>query len=262
MAAKLKLAVWKFSSCDGCQLSLLDCEDQLLAVAEAVEIAYFLEAGTVRRRGPFDISLVEGSVATEHDLQRIQDIRRRSKTLIAIGACATSGGVQALRYYGSLQKYLEDVYPQPRFIKVLEHSTPISDHVPVDLELRGCPISKTQLLEVLAALVQNRKPDLMSGCVCHQCKLNGNVCVMVTRGLPCMGPVTQAGCGAICPSYDRGCYGCFGPQKSANTQALAAWLAHQQHRSPEELVRAFRGINCRSPEFAEESERHEAPDQG
>ncbi len=204
------LAVWKFSSCDGCQLTLLNCEDELLAIAESVNIANFPEASSRLDPGPYDISLVEGSIATPGDAARIKRVRAASRFLVTIGACATAGGVQALRNAahddpGPL------VYARPDYIDSLRTSTPIAEHVPVDYELRGCPVDKRQLLEVIAALTTGRQPAIRRHSVCLECKRAGQTCVLVSRGIPCRGPYTQAGCGALCPSVGRGCYGCFGP---------------------------------------------------
>ncbi len=217
---RAKLAVWKFASCDGCQLSLLDCEDELLAVAEALEIANFAEASRATVKGPYDLSLVEGSITTPKDAERIRTVRRQSRFLVTIGACATAGGIQALRNFQDVRDFVNVVYAEPRYIETLATSTPIADHVPVDFELRGCPINKRQLLEVIGAFLAGRRPDIPRHSVCMECKARGNVCVMVAHGTPCLGPVTQAGCGAICPAYDRGCYGCFGPMESPNTGSL------------------------------------------
>ncbi|MDX1541133.1 MAG: oxidoreductase, partial [Geminicoccaceae bacterium] len=200
---KPKLAVWKFASCDGCQLSLLDCEDELLAVAERIEIAYFLEATRAELPGPYDLSLVEGSITTADDAERIRRVRRSSKALVTIGACATAGGIQALRNFKDVKEFIDVVYARPDYIDTLATSTPIRDHVPVDFELRGCPIDKRQLLEVISAFLHGRKPNIPSNSVCVECKQKGNVCVMVAHGTPCLGPVTHAGCGALCPSYNR-----------------------------------------------------------
>ncbi len=214
-----KLAVWKFASCDGCQLSVLDCEDELLAIADAVEIAFFPEATRAVVEGPYDISLVEGSVTTEHDADRIREVRKESDVLVTIGACATAGGIQALRNFADVEEYTRLVYARPDYISTLQTSTPIAEHVRVDYELQGCPISKHQLLEALTALLAGRKPQIPGHSVCVECKLRGISCVMV-RGLPCLGPVTRTGCGALCPSYERGCYGCFGPMESPNIESL------------------------------------------
>ena len=221
---KPKLAVWKFASCDGCQLSLLDCEDELLALAGEVEIAYFVEARRATAKGPYDLSLVEGSVTTAHDAERIREVRRVSKRLVTIGACATAGGIQALKNFSDVDEFVSAVYATPAYISTLETSTPISAHVPVDYELHGCPINKAQLLEVLTAFLHGRRPQISSASVCQECKRRGNVCVMVAYGTPCLGPVTHAGCGALCPAYDRGCYGCFGPMETPNTVSLTKQL--------------------------------------
>ena len=221
---KPKLAVWKFASCDGCQLSLLDCEDELLQLAGEIEIAYFLEARRATVKGPYDLSLVEGSVTTAHDAERIRQVRRSSRYLVTIGACATSGGVQALRNFADVQDFLSAVYASPEYVSTLETSTPISEHVKVDFELNGCPISKRQLLEVISAFLHGKRPNVPSTSVCMECKRRGNVCVLVAHGTPCLGPVTHAGCGALCPSYDRGCYGCFGPMETPNTVSLTRQL--------------------------------------
>jgi coenzyme F420-reducing hydrogenase gamma subunit len=248
-----KLAVWKFSSCDGCQLSLLDCEDELLALAGAVEIAYFPEATSAEVEGPYDVSLVEGSVTTPHDVERIQAIRRQSRVLVTIGACATAGGIQALRNLTDVREWIPLVYATPAFVDTLATSTPIAEHVPVDLELRGCPISKEQLVGVLLALLSGRPPRLPSTSVCFECKARGTACVMVAHGTPCLGPITQAGCGAICPAYDRGCYGCFGPMESPNVPALAAqWRALGADEPT--IVRALRTFNANAPAFRDASE--------
>lgn len=227
MSAKTRkptLAVWKFASCDGCQLSLLDCEDELLALAGEVEIAYFLEARRATAKGPYDLSLVEGSVTTAHDAKRIQQVRRSSRKLVTIGACATAGGVQALRNFANVNDFTSIVYASPEYISTLETSTPISAHVKVDFELNGCPINKRELLEVITAMLHGRRPNISPASVCMECKRRGNVCVMVAHGTPCLGPVTHAGCGAICPSYNRGCYGCFGPMETPNTASLTRQL--------------------------------------
>jgi coenzyme F420-reducing hydrogenase gamma subunit len=254
-ALRPKLAVWKFASCDGCQLALLDCEDELLAIAGAVDIAYFLEATRAVIKGRYDVSLVEGSVTTAYDAERIREVRRQSKALITIGACATAGGVQALRNFADVAAYTSIVYARPDYIHTLKTSTPISAHVPVDFELRGCPINKHQLIEVVTAFLAGRKPVVPPHSVCVDCKIKGNVCVMVAHGTPCLGPVTHTGCGVLCPSYDRGCYGCFGPKETPNTAALSGWLK-DLGMSERDLYRVYRTFNANEEEFRKEGDRH------
>lgn len=257
MADKLKLAVFKFASCDGCQLSLLCCEEELLAVADAVEIAYFLEARTATSPGPYDIGLVEGSITTPHDARRIREVRAQCKLLVAIGACATAGGIQSLRNWAEIGELTATTYANPQYIETLASSTPIADHVTVDFELRGCPISKRQLLETLATLVRGGRPRTSDASVCLECKARGVACVAVADGLPCLGPVTQAGCGAVCPAYGRGCFGCYGPQQRANLASLTGFYRDRGATS-QELVRLTRSFNGYAPEFRAASEALEA----
>ena len=247
-SGKPKLAVWKFASCDGCQLSLLDLEDELLALAGAVEVAEFHEATSSVVAGPYDLSLVEGSITTAHDAERIQDVRRNSKALVTIGACATSGGIQALRNFSDVQEFVAAVYASPEYISTLETSTPIAAHVRVDFELHGCPINKRQLLEVVTAFLHGRKPGIPSTSVCTQCKARGIVCVTVAHGTPCLGPVTHAGCGALCPAYNRGCYGCFGPMESPNTAAMIPRL-RELGLTERGVERVFQTFNANAEPF-------------
>ncbi|MGB9603324.1 MAG: oxidoreductase [Limisphaerales bacterium] len=255
---KPKLAVWKFASCDGCQLSLLDCEEELLAVAGEVVIANFLEASREVIKGPYELSLVEGSITTPHDAERIHQVRRASRFLVTIGACATAGGIQALRNFKDVKEFVAQVYPTPAYIDTLSKSTPISDHVFVDFELRGCPISKHQLLEVVSAFLNGRKPNIPSYSLCMECKRSGVVCVMVAKKIPCLGPVTQAGCGAICPSYNRGCYGCFGPKETPNTAMLSRIWKENVGVASADVMRAFRSFNAGAEPFRRESIANES----
>jgi coenzyme F420-reducing hydrogenase gamma subunit len=257
---KPKLAVFKFASCDGCQLTLLDCEDELLPIAGQIEIAQFMEASKAVSDGPYDLTLVEGSITTESDARRIREIRAQSKFLVTIGACATAGGIQALRNFADVDEFRRAVYARPEYISTLKTSTAIAEHVPVDFELRGCPISKEQLLEVVSAFLVGRAPDVPTESVCVECKRRGTVCVMVAHGTPCLGPVTQTGCGAICPTFHRGCYGCFGPQDAPNTASLTQQLRVLGMPS-DGIRRVFRTFNANAPAFrqATEAVREEAP---
>ena len=253
---KPKVAIYKFASCDGCQLSLLDAEDELLAVAGAVDISYFPEASRKMVRGPYDLGVVEGSVTIPHDVERIRAIRKECRTLITIGACATAGGIQALRNWKDVKEFARIVYANPEYISALDRSLPIGSFVHVDFELRGCPINKLQLIEVIVAFLHKRKPNISSHSVCIECKLKGNVCVMVSSGTFCLGPVTQVGCGALCPSFQRGCYGCFGPMDSANTASLSKQFV-DSGATEQEIKLAFRNFNAYAEAFRRESDSHE-----
>jgi len=255
---KPKIGVFKFASCDGCQLSLLDAEDELLPVAGAVDIAYFPEASRAMLKGPYDIGLVEGSITTHHDAERIQQVRRQCRMLITIGACATAGGIQALRNSQDVDEFVRVVYATPQYITTLKLSTPIAEHVPVDFELRGCPINKSHLVELITATLAGRKPNIPTYSVCLECKRRGNVCIAVGQGVACLGPVTEAGCGAICPSFNRGCYGCYGPMESPNTASLTNQF-RILGQSDEQIARAFRGFNAWAWQFRKASEECQRP---
>ena len=245
MSAQRSLAVFKLASCDGCQLTLLDCEDELLALAGELDIAYFPEAGPSREEETYDLAIVEGSITTPEDLQRICEIRERSRRLIAIGACAVAGGIQALRNFADVEDFMSLVYASPEYVSTLRHSTPASAHVHVDFELQGCPPDKRQLLEVVNAFLNDRRPAIGAHSVCVECKRAGNVCVMVAHGTPCLGPVTHAGCGGLCPSYHRGCFGCFGPAEAPNPKSLSAHLGLPER----DRARLFRTFYAGSPTF-------------
>ena len=258
-ATKPKLAVFKFASCDGGQLQLLNLDDELLPLAERVEIAHFLEASSRVTEGPWDVVLIEGSVTTAHDAERIRGLRAQAKYLVTIGACATSGGIQALRNVADVESWKRQVYPHPEWIETLATSTPISDHVRVDAEIQGCPVNGEQVLRVLSRLLLGATPDLPLASVCIECKRRGATCVLVARGIPCMGPVTRAGCGAICPALGRDCYGCFGPAADANPASLirhfeASGLARA------DALRRLRHINGSRREFRTLAEMLESAD--
>jgi coenzyme F420-reducing hydrogenase gamma subunit len=248
--ARPRIGVAKLTSCDGCQLTLLDLEDHLLQIADAFELVEFPEATSNRSSGPYDVLLVEGSVSTPEQADWIVELRRRAGLLVTIGACATAGGIQALRNWGNEPAWRASVYPRPELLETLATSTPVSDHVAVDAELRGCPIDPGQLLELLAAVRTGRRPQLADEAVCLACKRRGTVCVVVARGIPCLGPVTQTGCGAICPAYGRGCYACFGPREQPNLESLVSWFT-EHGVDPASAERLFAGFTGYAPPFRE-----------
>ena len=243
-----RVAVHKFSSCDGCQLAFLNLGEDLLTLAGRVDLVHFAEAGPLDPDMAVDIAFVEGSVSTLEDIERIRHIRAHSRMVIAIGACATSGGIQGLRNGAASAEWTAQIYSHPEAIASLAHSTPISSHVKVDFELWGCPVSGPQMLAVVNALLLGVTPRDNADKVCTECKRHGYPCVMVSRGIACMGPVTRAGCGALCPSLGRDCYGCYGPAENANTDALAAQFG-ELGLAPEAIVRRFQSINSQAPVF-------------
>jgi len=249
MGKKLKLAIWKFTSCDGCQLSLLDCEDELLTLGDHIDICKFLEATKTERNGPYDLSIIEGSITTKKEAEHVQKIREKSKYVLVIGACAISGGIQALKNFKDHKEFIRCVYASPQYISTLETSSAISEHIKVDFELRGCPINKYQLLEIIKAFLQKRKANIPTYSVCVDCKLKGNICIMVASGTPCLGPITQSGCDAICPSYKRGCYACYGPKENINAPELVKQL-YKLGLTDIAIEQLFATYHCADIEFA------------
>jgi len=240
--AKPKVAVLKFASCDGCQLQFLNAEDELLPLANLVDLAFFPEARSREVPGPYDITFVEGSISTAEDARRLVTVRASTRWLISIGACATAGGIQALRNWADVDEFKDIVYPRPAFISTLSTSTPIAEHVKVDFEIWGCPVDKDQLLFVVRSLLSGAIPVLPSHAVCMECKRRGAVCVVVAGSQACLGPVTRTGCGAICPRMGRGCYGCFGPVDDPNMPAFAV-LLERSGLARDEAVRRLRMMN-------------------
>lgn len=249
-----RVAVHKFSSCDGCQLAFLNAGDALLGMAQLVEFVHFNEAGMCNEHAPVDIAFVEGSVSTPEEQARIQAVRANSRFLITIGACATAGGIQALRNMQDAQEWIAAIYSKPEFISALPTTTPIAAHVKVDFELWGCPVSTDQIVTALRSLLYGVMPVDHNESVCLSCKRSGAVCVLVAKREPCMGPVTRTGCGALCPRYGRDCYGCYGPNENPNAAALGRRFAGFG-LLPQHIARRFAFINNAAPAFAEAAAR-------
>jgi len=251
---KPRVAVHKFSSCDGCQLALLNMGESLLELSQLVDIKHFAEAGPLDEEIKVDIAFIEGSVSTSHDINRLKKIRDNSTYLITIGACATSGGIQALRNMANTNEWIADIYANPSVIDSLDNSTPIKNHVNVDLEIWGCPINQRQILTAIRSLLFAVLPIEEHDKVCMECKRQQTVCVMVTKNEPCMGPVTRTGCGALCPHIGRACYACYGPAENPNTRALANRL-HGIGLAKDEVARRFLFINSDTEQFHPEGQR-------
>jgi len=255
---RLRVGVAKLASCDGCQLTLLDLEEELLPLAERFEIVEFPEASSVRSAGPYDVLLVEGSVSTPEQAVEIVELRRQAKRLVTIGACASYGGIQALRNWSDHEVFRAAVYPRPEDIASLATATPVSEHVEVDAELHGCPISADQLRELLVSVALGRRPQIRDEAVCLACKRRSVVCVMVSQGIACLGPVTRSGCGALCPRFGRGCYGCYGPREQANAESLGHAFA-SGGAMPAEVSRLFAGFTAWSAPFRGVIDGHGGP---
>jgi len=252
---KVKVAVYKFSSCDGCQLQFLNMEEELLMLTNRVEFAMFYEARRDNKPGPYDVAFVEGAISTPHEVEVVRKLRDESSIVVAIGACATAGGIQALRNWASVDEFKRYVYPRPEWIETLKEARPISDFIKVDYEIRGCPVSKEQLLHFINQLLRGKSPVLPVDSVCLECKRRGNVCVVVAKGIPCLGPVTMEGCGAICPSYGRGCYGCYGSMVDPKPEVLAERFS-EMGLNPKDISLIFRQFTGWAKAFREVGDRY------
>lgn len=247
--SKPRLAVYKFTSCDGCQLAFLNSGEALLTLSGLVDIVHFAELGYVDPNAKVDFAFVEGSISTPDDEDHIKKIRNNSRYVITIGACATAGGIQALRNFANHRDWMAAVYARPDYIQTLDTSTAISTRINVDWELWGCPVNTQQVMDVIRSLLSNVSPRIKRDPVCIECKRKGNVCVLVTQNKPCMGPVTQTGCGALCPSVGRACYGCYGPAENPNPDALGQWFEQYDGLTKEEVAHQFLHINNQAPTF-------------
>jgi coenzyme F420-reducing hydrogenase gamma subunit len=245
---KPKVAVHKFSSCDGCQLAFLNMGEDLLALFDQCNVIHFAEAGPVNMTEAVDISFVEGSLSTPNDIRRIKQIRENSTYLITIGACATAGGLQALRNIADQGDWVKSVYATPDYISVLEKVMPIGEQIKVDFEIHGCPVNTHQVTTVLRSLLGGVTPLNEQDKLCLECKRQNRICVMVSRGFPCMGPVTRSGCGALCPGVGRDCYGCYGPAENTNINSLGKQFSTLQ-LDQKQISHRFVSFNSADPVF-------------
>ncbi len=247
---KLRVAVHKFASCDGCQLAFLNAGEALLALSERVDFVHFAELGPVDPEAEVDVAFIEGSVCTREERDRLQRIRAHSHFLISLGACATAGGLQALRNLADGEAWLNEIYPRREYLDALATATPLSEEVTVDLAIWGCPVNGEQVFQVIAELERGLTPRLPDDPLCLECKRRGAVCTLVTQGRPCLGPVTRGGCGALCPRFGRDCYGCFGPSEHPNTEALGRRF-EGLGLIDAAIARRFLFINSAAPAFRE-----------
>lgn len=214
---KLKIGIYELTGCAGDALLILDCEKELIDIFKTADIQSFLMAKSDNIDGELDIAFVEGSVSTEKEKEEVLDIRKRAKTVVAIGICACFGGIQAaFLEQKEWKKNFKEVYGDIKMTHTAPvHSKPISAYIEVGYYLPGCPIGKEQFLSTFNRILRGNPPELYRFPVCVECKWNENDCLL-NRGILCLGPVTRAGCGSICINYNLPCVGCWGPVEGAN----------------------------------------------
>jgi len=213
---KLRLVYTRFTSCSGCQLTLLNCEPQLGSLAELSEVVAFdMASSRPDDGGPLDVVLAEGSISQPEELDRLLSLRRRARLLVAVGACALTGGVNVLAG-GDRSGLCEDIYGATAAAKTTFPPQPVARFVKVDLEIAGCPPERSEHLKALGALACGGLPQLPNYAVCMECRRRENLCLLIESRQPCLGPVTRAGCDALCPSFGVVCEGCRGLIEEAN----------------------------------------------
>lgn len=245
---KIHLAIFKLSSCSGCQQQLIDLGEDLLTIIEKIEVAYFLEASSKTNSGPYDVAIIEGSISAPWEVELVKEIREKSKVVVSFGSCATYGGIQALRNWMEFEDVKKQVYPKPELVDALEKTSPISDYIKVDYAISGCPPDKNQILKALKQIIVGKRSYHREESLCQECKRRNNICVLVVKGIPCLGPIIKEGCGALCPSYNRGCYGCFGPMIDPRPEALSRRFG-EMGLSRDEVILKIKGITSWSEPF-------------
>jgi len=249
-AQKPIVAFFGLTCCAGCQLEILNQEDKLLDILRAIELVQFRMGSSATHDGPYDICFVEGSVTNEAELEKLKELREKSKVLVAMGACATTGGVNAIRNGLNIEELKQSVYGDASHIKTLPEILPLKKYVKVEFELQGCPINGEEFVELVKALLSGSTPREKNYPVCVECRLKENICLM-KEGELCLGPITRAGCGALCPSVGFPCEGCWGPVPQANVDSEIVMFS-EMGASFDTVVRKFRMFNAGSEDFVKE----------
>jgi len=247
--ARLKAGIFKLTSCSGCQMQILHLEDRLLSLLPLVEIRFFKMATSEEHPGPYDIAFVEGAVSNMDEVAVLKNVRLQSRILVALGACACTGGIPSAKNWMPQRELESKVYPDVSEVRSMK-AFGLDEYVSVDAHLHGCPIEPEEFLDAVKyASLELTRPQTGHS-VCVECKTSENTCLMRELNVPCMGSVTRAGCGALCPSRGVACEGCRGPCKDPNPEALTHVLT-QLGLTREENRRAFRKYAGLSPEFRE-----------
>lgn len=253
---KPRVGVWKFTCCSGCQFNLIFFQNNLKDTLDSVEFQFFYMGKEHNsEEGIFDIALIEGGVSEAHQVEELKKVRRMTKMLVAFGQCAVDGGIPSVKNRTPELEIQKRVYEDPLLINS-NRVQPIDAYVRVDAYLRGCPFEESELLEVISAYKLGKKPELPRGSVCTECKMKDNLCILIARNELCMGPVTNAGCGALCPSRGRPCYSCHGPMDDPNARALAE-LFETRRLSPEDIIRKFSEFGGLTLPFRKAIDQHE-----
>jgi coenzyme F420-reducing hydrogenase gamma subunit len=247
---KPKVAFFDFASCEGCQLQIVNLEEKILDLVDIVQVVSFREA-MKERSDEYDIAFVEGSIMRPLDEARLKDIRRNAKVLVALGACACSGGVNKLRNKWTVAEVKEEVYGDADIegneLFDVFPTKAINEIVAVDAYIPGCPIDRNEFSKMVTSIALGRKPRLPNYPVCVECKKNENICVFELDQF-CLGPITRAGCNAICPTNGEGCDGCRGFLEDLRVNAMKDVL-RKNNISLDVMMKRFNLYNYRKEGF-------------
>ncbi|MBN2123312.1 MAG: NADH:ubiquinone oxidoreductase [Deltaproteobacteria bacterium] len=235
--SKPKVAFFDFASCEGCQLQVVNLEEDLLKVLGAVDVVSFREA-MKEHSDDYDIAFVEGSITRRSDEARLKDIRKNAKILVALGSCAALGGINCIKNFQELETVRKFVYGENALSYETYPTRPLKAVVPVDYEIPGCPINREEFAAVVKALLMGKRPEIPNYPVCVECKMAGNRCVF-ELGMTCMGPVTRAGCGACCVTEGSVCWGCRGLVENPNVDSHREILS-RHGLTVKDVLRNFR----------------------
>ena len=222
---KVRVGVFDFTGCEGCELQLSNNEDSLLDFLSLLEVVNFREVSSDQGQD-YDVALVDGNISRADEVERIKDIRAKAKVLVAMGSCACFGGVNQQKNRFEIDDVVKEVYGEHAV--ETDKVRRIADVVKVDLEIPGCPVSKAEVERIVVNVVLGADITLPKYPVCVECKQKLNTCV-VDLGQICLGPVTRAGCDAVCPTGKVGCLGCRGPAEDANYESLKQILMDKGH---------------------------------
>ncbi|MFA4890456.1 MAG: hypothetical protein WC587_02370 [Candidatus Paceibacterota bacterium] len=243
---KPKIAIYDFTDCEGCEVKLVSLREKLLLLENKVDIVNWRLGQERFEPGPYDITIIEGTPITQHEIDLLKELRENSKVIVALGACAALGGVPAIMPEKDRKMWYEKIYSSqyhPRGVDAL----PLSAHVKVDFSIHGCPVDEDHVVKVLEELLSGKTPSYRGYSTCFECKQAGNKCRIAEEDKPCLGPITQGGCKAVCVSGGSPCYGCFGVREEANIPAMIKTL--ERVADKETIERYLTMFHSRSREF-------------
>jgi coenzyme F420-reducing hydrogenase gamma subunit len=220
---KPKIAIYDLTDCEGCEVKLVSLRERLLQIEKKVDIVNWRLSQESFQSGPYDITIIEGTPITDYEVKLLKDLRQNSKILVALGTCASLGGIPAIMPEKDRKMWYEKIYTSQYHPRGID-AVPLSAYVPVDFSIHGCPVDEDEVVRAVEELLSGKKPSYRGYSVCFECKIADNKCRIAEENKPCLGPITQGGCKAVCVSGGSPCYGCFGVREEANIPAMIKTL--------------------------------------